>query len=513
MGTGLDGAVSCLSRLRSLGVRTVVVCPGGRNAPLVQALELATTAWGMEAPSFVDERSAAFFALARARRDGRPVAVSVTSGTAAAELLPAAIEAHANGVPLILLTADRPRSHRGSGSPQSMWQVGLFTRYAPTVVDWEEGEVFPDWHDGWDRRSPLHLNLCFQEPRWVEAPVALPAPAADLSPPTSRAPAEVAYPTWKNPLVLLGALAPEERPSVEAFCRWYGAPVLAEASSGLRHVDAPMFARAADRVVRSWFRSGRFDGVLRLGGVPSWRLWRDLEKWEGPLLTVGRSAWSGLPGRDVHRGELAPWLEGWRAAGPRCDVRADFHQEDVAAALRLDGLHAEYPQSEPALVRGLSIRAATGAMVYLGNSRPVRDWNEHADRRKSFEIQENRGLNGIDGQVSAFYGHCRDGAENWALLGDLTTIYDLQGPWAVRHLAPGTRSRLVVVNNHGGRIFERMFPTPGFLNVHQLGFEGFARMWGLSHGHNFAIDGDHAVVELRPEAGQTRAFRERWEKL
>jgi len=144
--TNLAAARELVARVRSLGVDDFCVCAGSRNAPLLAVLADARVY------SFVDERSAAFFALGRTKRDGKPVAVVTTSGTAAAELLPAAIEAHYSGAPLILVTADRPARFRGTGAPQSIEQLGLFGGYAATEVE------------GWDRRSPLHLNIEFDEP-------------------------------------------------------------------------------------------------------------------------------------------------------------------------------------------------------------------------------------------------------------------------------------------------------------------------------------------------------------
>ena len=142
--SNIAAARKVIERVRGLGVVDFCVCGGSRNAPLIAALGTGYT--------FVDERSAAFFALGRAKRDGRPVAVITTSGTAAAELLPAAVEAFYSGVPLILITADRPARFRGSGAPQSIEQVGLFGVYATADIE------------RWNRRVPLHINVEFDEP-------------------------------------------------------------------------------------------------------------------------------------------------------------------------------------------------------------------------------------------------------------------------------------------------------------------------------------------------------------
>src|SRR4051812_46252224 len=115
-----------LESLYANGVRDVVFCAGARNSPLVMGLEKAK---GLQTYSYFEERSAGFFALGLARRTNRPVAVVTTSGTAAANLLPAVIEAFHVGVPLIAVTADRPKRLRGTGAPQAIDQLGLYAKF------------------------------------------------------------------------------------------------------------------------------------------------------------------------------------------------------------------------------------------------------------------------------------------------------------------------------------------------------------------------------------------------
>ncbi len=144
--TNLAAARAIIERVRGAGVTDFCVCAGSRNAPLLAVLGTANVF------SFVDERAAAFFALGRVKRDGKPVAVITTSGTAAAELLPATIEAYYSGAPLVLITADRPARFRGTGAPQSIEQPGLFGVYAASDFN------------GWNQRAPLHINVEFDEP-------------------------------------------------------------------------------------------------------------------------------------------------------------------------------------------------------------------------------------------------------------------------------------------------------------------------------------------------------------
>jgi 2-succinyl-5-enolpyruvyl-6-hydroxy-3-cyclohexene-1-carboxylate synthase len=144
--SNIAAARELIARVRALGVEEFVVCGGSRNAPLIVALADSRTF------SFVDERSAAFFALGRSKRDDKPVAVVTTSGTAVAELLPATVEAYYSGTPLVLITADRPARFRGTGAPQTIEQVGIFGSYVATAIE------------NWNRRQPLHLNVEFDEP-------------------------------------------------------------------------------------------------------------------------------------------------------------------------------------------------------------------------------------------------------------------------------------------------------------------------------------------------------------
>ena len=142
--SNIDVARRLIDQVRALGVEDFCVCSGSRNAPLIAVIERAY--------SFVDERSAGFFAVGRARRDERPVAVITTSGTAAAELLPAAIEAYYSGTPIVLITADRPARYRGTGAPQAIEQETIFGVYAERTIA------------EWNRRMPLHINVEFDEP-------------------------------------------------------------------------------------------------------------------------------------------------------------------------------------------------------------------------------------------------------------------------------------------------------------------------------------------------------------
>lgn len=142
-------AARLIDDVRAAGVTDVCVCAGSRNSPLLVVLGARDD---VRLFSFVDERSAAFFAIGRAKALDAPVAIVTTSGTAVAEMLPAAIEAYYSGIALVLITADRPARFRGTGAPQAIEQEGIFGVYAETSLE------------TWTKSRPLHLNIEFDEP-------------------------------------------------------------------------------------------------------------------------------------------------------------------------------------------------------------------------------------------------------------------------------------------------------------------------------------------------------------
>jgi 2-succinyl-5-enolpyruvyl-6-hydroxy-3-cyclohexene-1-carboxylate synthase len=503
-------AANLVTALADVGVATWCVCPGGRNAPLVIVLERAR---GIARLSFHDERSAAFFALGRARAAGAPVAVVTTSGTAAAELLPAAVEAYYAGAPLVLVTADRPRYYRGTGSPQTIEQVGLFGEYAPTVFD---GAAEADRLDlaEWNGRQPIHVNICFDEPLTAGDPPTLSlAPGAPTSRPRAADPAPLlaTLGAARRPLVLLGPLEESDHAGVRDFLVRLGAPVFAEAASGLREDPGLSHLRIASG--ERALRGAGFDTVLRIGGVPTLRLWRDLETGlrDVPVCSVHHTPFPGLT-RGTHLvadpGSLLGAIRPEPVAdAPWCDT---LLAHDRARLTQLDALWSAHPRAEPCLIRALSALAPADSAVYLGNSLPIREWDLAASRDRRWTVGVNRGANGIDGQLSTFFGMCTPDREHWALLGDLTALYDLGAPWVLAQLTTGP-IRIVVVNNGGGQIFRRLFPYPELRNEHAVTFEPWADMWGLAYRHWATVPAaatvpDRVVIELTPDAAETDAF-------
>jgi 2-succinyl-5-enolpyruvyl-6-hydroxy-3-cyclohexene-1-carboxylate synthase len=488
------------------GATEFCVCAGSRNAPLLAVLGASD----LRIFSFVDERSAAFFALGRAKLTGRPAVVVTTSGTAVAELLPAVIEAHYSGTPLILITADRPARYRGTGAPQAIEQEEIFGIYA--------------------RRTVVHINVEFDEPL-IDAEVegwsaAVSAAGQAASPPPTRQTPKVrrssggedaAEPAGEDasapfalraslPLVIFGGLAPIHREAARTFAKNLNAPIYAEPLSGLR--EDPQLEHLLITAGERMIGRGDFDSVIRIGNVPTLRFWRDLDKSRLDLPLVSFSA---LPFTGCTRGEVYP-IEALPDVTP-CDRDEAFFADDRERAGTIARIFDDEPESELAMFRELSRTIPPDARVYLGNSLPIREWDFAATRApRGFVIEANRGANGIDGQLSTFFGQCDPSRPNLCVVGDLTAIYDSNAPWIVPQLDSGIDWRIVIINNGGGRIFSRI-PSLRKLddairarmieNVHDIHFDHWAAMWGL----------EDRVTELRPDAEASRRAWERYDAL
>jgi len=461
--TNISRARAVIEQVCADGVREFCVCSGSRNAPLLTVLSKSNVkTW-----TFVDERSAAFFALGRIKQLRAPLAVVTTSGTAAAELLPALIEAHYSGLPLFVITADRPARFRGTGAPQAIDQVNLFGIY-----------------------GTRHINVEFDEPLIDDevADLEISGGAVAVSPHSTTGEAPVA-PRGERPLVIIGGLEMADRSRVRDFVLRSNATVYAEPLSGLREE----LAEVAIHNERSLHR-GDFDQVIRIGNVPTLRYWRDLETKAAEVLHFTRLPFTGLTRGCTCSLDALPEM-----AGGRDEALYAFDREQ---SKRIASILDEEPRSELAMIRDFSLTLPAQTRIYLGNSLPIREWDLAAAREnRGFEYEANRGANGIDGQLSTFFGWCAPGANNVAVVGDLTALYDLNAPWIVPQL--DSLCRVVIINNRGGRIFERVAAADRRLviNEHDLRFDRWSEMFGIE------------VTELQPDGEASARVWARYDQL
>ncbi len=485
------------------GVHHVALAPGSRSAPLALAFHAET---GLKLTVHHDERSAAFFALGIGKATGRPAAVLTTSGTAAANLLPAIVEASQARVPLLALTADRPPELHDVGANQSIDQQRLFGGFPRWFADAGLPEPEPGrirhlralacravaqtmaWPAG-----PVHLNLPLREPldarrvpgdvlpewhqgdleaahgRGVEPFVTIAAPHLEPNP---AALDEIADDVVKRPrgLIVCGPReASDEFPAaIQELSRAAGYPILADPLSGVRYGTDPNSsvisaydAFLAHGPARSQLAP---DLVLRFGASPT-------SKTLIQFLSDHRQARqvlideAGRLGEETHGAAsilAGPAPSTARALAARLARRrppaepawtAAWARHDQLTRSILDaGLRGE--PFEGALVARIVEALPPQSALFVSNSLPVRDLDRFAPARpRPLRVLANRGASGIDGIPSTAFGAAYAlGRPLTLLAGDLAFLHDLGG------LATAGRLRLpvhvILFNNGGGGIFE-----------------------------------------------------------
>lgn len=499
-----EAAMALLHGMHALGLEDVVVSPGSRSQALALAAAALERAGRLRVHVRIDERVAGFTALGLAVESGHPVAVICTSGTAVANLHPAVLEAHHSGVPLVLLTADRPRELRGIGANQTTNQVGIFGDMV--AADWDVDAPTGAPGEADDMRDlaavalraaadgPVHLNLAYREPLSGAEP-SIPEIAAaaddDAAADTVGAPA----PLWqRTPGPNVIDLEPDDATVViaghgagaqaEELAAALGAPLIAEVSSGAR------FGRHAVVAYREVLRGPHGEAVGRAVVLGHPTLSREvpalLERDDVEVIVVrapGVDAYN--PGRrarvvdDVRvigkpdQQAVRRWVGGWVAMSRAVleSTAPDDPAPDLEQSASTDmSVRLAFAKAEAAILRQRVDRRMLAKAVWastwphdrlvIAASRLIRE----ADRLvpgKNIRVHANRGLAGIDGTIATATGialAARDTAPQAGttrvLLGDLALIHDAGALLAP--LPEGVRVHLFVGNDRGGTIFDQL---------------------------------------------------------
>jgi 2-succinyl-5-enolpyruvyl-6-hydroxy-3-cyclohexene-1-carboxylate synthase len=492
-------AVALLNEFVRLGVRDVVLSPGSRS----QALGLAAA--GLERAGMVrlrvriDERVAGFLAVGLSAESGRPVLVITTSGTAVANLHPAVLEAHHSGVPLVVVTADRPENLRGIGSNQTTDQAGIFGSAvkrswdvgAPTGETGEREAAAQLARDALAAAlGPVHLNLAFAEPlsgtfeasrAQAVAPVAV-EPAV-VEPGEQRASAPMELIGGSGVIVVAGHGAGE---TAEATARALGAPLLAEVSSGA-HFGPNLIVAYRELLAKAEFLNGikrvivfghptlsrEIPALIQRPGVATIVVRSDSREDYNPGRRVAHFVDAVSVSSDAEESpDARAWLGRWIATS-----RAVLDNDDSAAidgaAIEGARANADFARSALALLRTPVTRRLLVEIVWrvtwphdrlvLAASRLIREADALVPGKK-IRVHANRGLAGIDGTIATGVGialasQAEPGAETAGvtrvLLGDLAFFHDVGG-LAFGKGEPRPRIQVIVGNDGGGTLFDSL---------------------------------------------------------
>ncbi len=465
--TGMNNSTSLarvlVRQIVEAGITDVVVSPGSRNAPLSLAFFAAAERGLIKLHVRIDERTAAFFALGIIKATGRPVPVVCTSGTAVANYHPAVLEASHTNTPLLLLTADRPAILRKTGANQTTEQARIYGKAVRYFAD-VDGPVFP-MELPFDslRSGPVHLNIQFDEPmlpddsvQWLDEIKVAPKVFV------SRTKAGTLKSDANRGVLVIGhdrgGLSVE---NVNKFATELGWPVIAEdplsfptaiahasiflTSSEIRAALIPQTAIVIGRTTLS--RS--INAYVKLAptqiAIDPRMATVDSDRHADKRFTE-------IPTLNAHAAS-EEWLAQWKKFATRCAKNIS----------ELSGF------TEATIARDLAAALPKATSLFISSSRPIRDLEGFATPRNEVTTYANRGLAGIDGNISTALGIASANKQTFAILGDLSFLHDLTG--FIHH--EEINCCFIVINNDGGGIFS---------TLPQRGVAGFEAVFGTPHG-------------------------------
>jgi 2-succinyl-5-enolpyruvyl-6-hydroxy-3-cyclohexene-1-carboxylate synthase len=450
--------------LIEFGIEEAVLSPGSRNAPLSIALYQAEEKGLIRLHVRIDERSAAFFALGISKASDKYVPVICTSGTAVANYLPAVLEAFHSEAKLLLLTADRPARLRRTGANQTTLQSGIFGQFVHHSID---TQVPIDLSQILKARGPVHVNLQFDEPLLDEIDVDwLNFITHRELAPSAHEEISIEIPSKRNVVIVGHDRAGFEVSKIEKFARELGAPIISEDplsfKDAIAHAPIVLTAEAARRTLAA-------ELTVVIGRTTLSRSTNSYIAESNQVLVIDPRAATIDTARTASR--IFHAIPRVKKQVKRDDRWFEDWQKFVAlASISLEN----YPAwSEGAIASLIGADLENDSALYISSSRPIRDLEAFATPRSGVTTYANRGLAGIDGNISTAMGIATHHDETYAIIGDLAFLHDVSA------LANPTSEALtiIVIDNNGGGIFS---------TLPQRGVIGFEKLFGTPHNQDLS---------------------------
>ena len=445
------------------GITDAVISPGSRNAPLTLALFAASEKGLIKLHVRIDERTAAFFALGIAKATKRPVPIICTSGTAVANYHPAVLEASHSNTPLFVITADRPAELRKTGANQTTEQARIFGKAVRYFAD-VSGAVFPlEMPLNALQSGPVHINVQFDEPligdndtTWLEGLVINPPRVFD------RKKAGTLHTKSTRGLLVIGHdRAGFDVEDIETFATELAWPVIAEdpLSFPSANAHASIFLTsttiAKDLTPDTVVVIGRTTLSRSVNGLIAGA--RKMIVIDPRMGTVDSDRSADQKFLALPKVEVAAIDEDWAAKWSKYSQRTEKVVSEITT------------WSEPLIAREIGVGIPSGTTLFISSSRPIRDIEGFASTRTGVETFANRGLAGIDGNISTALGIASVRKESMAVIGDLGFLHDLTGLIHNEEI----NLRIFVIDNNGGGIFSTLSAR---------GSVGFETIFGTPHG-------------------------------
>ena len=505
--TSYNWCRSLFHQFASNGVEHVAISPGSRSTPLSAA---ADSTEGLETSIHIDERSGSYFALGLAKASSKPVVLICTSGTAAANYLPAVVEAFYSGVPLIVITADRPPELQNRGAPQTIDQIALYGKHVRSFFqsqvpsDSTQNDALLLASEAFKQSlkpfpGPVHINCPLREPL---EPSNAPFPivetinnyeAEEEKIDTSELDRFIAF---EKGLIVVGPLNPDFSTceKIAELGNATGWPIVADPASGMRngsYTENCLVVSTGEHIFRSsWVKDHKPDVIVQIGKMPTSKGYKlflndvgceniicvdnlgffpDPENVATHKIQISPSALAETMTNVSSKKEQTNWNKAWENA-EKVSTRVTKQLIDSSIF------------DEAATARCLGEELPDGSCLFVSNSMPIRDLDAFLpSSTKLLKIFSNRGANGIDGVISTAAGISKGspGVPTVLFTGDLAFLHDLSGFTALKRLE--LNLTIVVVDNNGGGIFsflpiaeteatdfQKLFHTPHDLDIETI---------------------------------------------
>jgi 2-succinyl-5-enolpyruvyl-6-hydroxy-3-cyclohexene-1-carboxylate synthase len=463
MSTSTRLARVIIRQIIEAGITDAVISPGSRNAPLSVALFAAEEKGLIKLHVRIDERTAAFFALGIAKATNRPVPVICTSGTAVANFHPAVLEASHSNLPLFVITADRPAELRRTGANQTTEQARIFGKAVRYFAD-VSGPAFPlELPLNALQSGPVHLNIQFDEPLIGDADTSWLDDITVAAPKVfNRKRAGTLRPNSNRGVLVVGHdRAGFSVDEITEFAKKLDWPVISEDplsfEGAISHASLFLTSKTNLKALTP-------DTVIIIGRTTLSRPINSLIAQayktiviDPRIATVDTDRIASQRFTTIPELDVAPVDQEWVAKWRKYSERATKVVNEISE------------WSEQQIAREIGAGIAPGTALYISSSRPIRDIEGFARARSGVETFANRGLAGIDGNISTALGIAANRKETIAVLGDLSFLHDLTGLINKEKI----NLKIFVINNDGGGIFSTL-PARGA--------NGFEKVFGTPHG-------------------------------
>jgi 2-succinyl-5-enolpyruvyl-6-hydroxy-3-cyclohexene-1-carboxylate synthase len=529
--TSYNWCRSLFHQFASNGVRHVAISPGSRSTSLSIA---ADSTEGLETSIHLDERAGGYFALGLAKATSKPVILICTSGTAAANYHPAVVEAFYSGIPLIIISADRPPELQNRGAPQTIDQIELYGKHVrgffqtPVPSDSTQNSAISLATDAFKQSlkpfpGPVHINCPLREP----------LEPSDIPFSTFKADDHLEitqevdisglkkFLEYEKGLIVVGPMDTDSstRRKISELGNVTGWPVVADPASSMRngpHVENCVLISSGEHIFRStWVKEHKPDVIVQMGRMPTskgYKLFLNEVGCQNIICTDHLGFFPDPENVATHKIAISPnrLAEGLtRLAGKKnqTDWTESWNNAEKISSRTIRELINNSVFDEAATALCLEEALPEESCIFVSNSMPIRDLDAFLpSSSKPLKVFANRGANGIDGVISTTAGISKGLPEVPTILftGDLAFLHDLSGFTALRRL--GSNLTIVVVDNNGGGIFSflpiaetegidflKLFHTPHDLDIKTIASVIDAKVFKPTNYQDFSEALKHAL--------------------